>query len=62
MLNGNLEVPSAFVIPIEELWSGEIWNIKLGTAVCNKRSRETHKQHYGELKAMGFRFKNNGES
>ena len=57
-VHGDLEVPTAFVVPSEAPWPEEAWGMKLGRRVDTIRSREIyvkdHPERRAELDALGF--------
>ena len=59
-MQGDLEVPQAFVVPSEVPWAEEAWGMKLGSRVNHIRHREDyvkdHPQRRAELGALGFRW------
>jgi hypothetical protein len=57
-MHGNLEVPTAFVVPSEAPWPEEAWRVPLGSRVHVIRSKEIyvkdHPERRAELDALGF--------
>jgi hypothetical protein len=57
-VHGDLQVPTAFVVPSEAPWSEEAWGMKLGFRVDDIRSHEIYVKHHperrAELDALGF--------
>ena len=57
-LQGDLEVPIAFVVPSEAPWPEETWGLRLGNRVHDIRGSETyvkgHPERRAELDALGF--------
>ena len=59
-VRGDLEVPTAFVVPSEAPWPEEAWGMKLGYRVNNIRHRgdfvREDPERRAELDALGFRW------
>jgi hypothetical protein len=59
-VHGDLQVPTAFVVPPEAPWPEEAWGMKVGKTVSKIRSREDfvkdHPERRAELDALGFRW------
>ena len=59
-VHGDLQVPTAFVVPSEALWPEEAWGMKLGYRVKHIRYEDIYVKDYperrAELGALGFRF------
>jgi hypothetical protein len=57
-VHGNLEVPTAFVVPSEAPWPEEAWGMQLGSRMNDIRSKEhyvkDHPERRAELDALGF--------
>jgi hypothetical protein len=58
--HSDLNVPYSFVVPSEEPWPKESWELSLGTVTSSIRSQGTYIRHHPErrqqLKDMGFVF------
>ena len=52
-INGHINVPARFFIPVHEEWSSELWNLKLGSVVHDIR-RGSYSDKKSELLDMGF--------
>ena len=63
-LHGDLELPTAFVVPSEAPWPAEAWGLKLGSRVSDIRHQEQYvkdaPERRAELDAMGFRWASRG--
>jgi hypothetical protein len=56
-IHGDLLVPQRnFIIPKEERWSCDLWDMQLGSVVGNIRNQNTYSKHRSELEEMGFNF------
>jgi len=57
-VRGDLEVPTAFVVPSEAPWPEEAWGMQLGNRVHGIRNQEhflkDHPERRAELDALGF--------
>jgi len=57
ILNDDMLVPSAFVVPIDGVvWPEETWGIPLGSVVSCIRCGSSHVDKRADLKSMGFEY------
>jgi hypothetical protein len=55
-LNGNMLVPRKFVVPADDTWPKEMWNVKMGTIVNNIRAGSSCSKNRVDLESIGFAF------
>jgi hypothetical protein len=55
-LNGNMLVPQTFVVPADDTWPKEMWNVKLGFIVNSIRGGKSCSKNRADLESIGFDF------
>ena len=56
-IHGDMLVTQSFTVPVDDVnWPQKAWGMKLGQVVNSIRSRNSHKDHFEDLEAVGFDF------